>query len=121
MPSKLSDTYPRIWDVVCAVPRGTVTTYGRVAVLAGRAGQARLVGYALHNLPPGADIPWHRVLNSQGKISLPGDSGARQRALLEKEGVRFSRGRVDLAEFGWRPARRARKSSPASRRRPHRQ
>jgi methylated-DNA-protein-cysteine methyltransferase-like protein len=78
-----------------------VATYGAIAALCGRPGQARFVGYALHNLPPGIDIPWHRVINSRGEISLHGPSAASQRHLLRIEGVTLSGGRVDLGKFGW--------------------
>jgi methylated-DNA-protein-cysteine methyltransferase-like protein len=66
-------------------------------------GQARLAGYALHNLPPGTDVPWHRVINARGTISLPKSTGAykRQREKLEAEGIVLLHGRVDLSRFGW--------------------
>ncbi len=97
----LSSAYLRIWNVTRRIPRGKVSTYGAIARLAGFRGQARLGGYALHNLPPGADIPWQRVINARGMVSLPGIAGTRQRALLEKEGVAFRGNRVDLSRFGW--------------------
>ena len=63
-----------------------------------------MVGYALHALPAGTNVPWHRVVNAQGAISVGGDGAARQRQLLEREGVRFDhRGRMDLGSFQWRP------------------
>jgi methylated-DNA-protein-cysteine methyltransferase-like protein len=66
-------------------------------------GQARLVGYALHRLPYGIDVPWHRVVNSKGKISFPSGSHSyqEQRSLLEKEGVMFANERIDLVTYGW--------------------
>jgi methylated-DNA-protein-cysteine methyltransferase-like protein len=63
--------------------------------------QPRLAGYALHNIPPGSDIPWHRVLNARGKISLSGAAGKKQRELLENEGVVFHHDRVNLGRHGW--------------------
>lgn len=80
-------------------------TYGQVAELAGLTGRARLVGYALHSLSGATALPWQRVINARGSISLhPADGGLRQRLLLEREGVRFdARGRVDLARYQWRP------------------
>jgi methylated-DNA-protein-cysteine methyltransferase-like protein len=72
-----------------------------VATLAGLKGQPRLAGYALHSIVPGADIPWHRVINAGGKISLRGENELRQRILLEREGVIFRNNRVDLTVFGW--------------------
>lgn len=91
--------YDRIYDVVRRIPRGRVATYGQVAAEAGLPGQARLVGYALHNLPHDTDVPWHRVVNARGGISLDKKFGAGQlqRALLEAEGVTFDgHGRIDL-------------------------
>ena len=95
--------YQLIWETVRQIPRGKVATYAEVAEQAGVPGQARLVGYALHNLPAKSDVPWHRVINSQGRISLPrGDGGyQRQKRLLAREGVTFREERVDLARFGW--------------------
>lgn len=96
--------HARIHDVVSRIPRGRVATYGQVARLAKLPGQARLVGYALHAVPAGANLPWQRVVNAKGEISLPGESAKRQRNLLEREGVRFdSRDRIPLASFQWRP------------------
>ena len=93
-------TYQRIYRVIRRIPRGRVATYGQVAELAGLEGRARQVGYALHNSPPG--LPWHRVINAQGRISARASSdwGELQRNLLEAEGVKFdSDGRVDLKKF----------------------
>ena len=100
--------YERIYAVVRRIPRGRVATYGQVATLAGMAGQARQVGYALHALPHDSDVPWHRVLNARGEVSRRAEPGAEtlQRVLLEKEGVRFDgRGRLDLAVYRWVPRR----------------
>lgn len=95
----------RIYSIVALIPEGTVTTYGRVAALAGIPGQARQVGYALAALAAGHDLPWHRVINSRGEISRRADGNCdeRQRALLESEGVCFDGGRVSLERFGWTP------------------
>jgi methylated-DNA-protein-cysteine methyltransferase-like protein len=86
-----------------------VATYGQVARLAGLSGQARLVGYALSALPERSGVPWHRVVNASGGISLRRDGGpeaAIQRHLLEREGVRFdARDAIPLAAFRWRPLR----------------
>jgi methylated-DNA-protein-cysteine methyltransferase-like protein len=84
-----------------------VATYGQVARMAGLPGQARQVGYALSALENGSRIPWHRVVNAQGRISARSDGGpaARvQHVLLERERVRFdSDGRIPLERFRWRP------------------
>lgn len=103
-PDSDEGSHQRIHDVVARIPRGRVATYGQIARIARLPGQARLVGYALHALPAGSRLPWQRVVNAQGAISVGGESGARQRKLLEGEGVRFDgRGRIDLKKFQWRP------------------
>lgn len=100
-------THERILAVVRRIPRGRVATYGQVARLAGLPRQARLVGYALHALPDGSPVPWHRVINAEGRVSpRTGDpaGGTLQRIRLEVEGVRFdARGRVNLERHGWAP------------------
>ncbi len=99
---------PKIYAVIRRVPRGRVTTYGEVAALAGYPGHARQVGYALHALPAGSALPWHRVINSAGRLSLPPEAGgAEQRLRLVAEGVMVQvGGRVNLTQFRWRPAQR---------------
>lgn len=100
-----SDTYQRIWETVADIPYGKVATYGQVARVAGLGRRARLVGYALHSTPEGMNLPWHRVVNAQGRISLPADSPGhrRQRVLLEAEANVFINGRLDLARCRWEP------------------
>jgi methylated-DNA-protein-cysteine methyltransferase-like protein len=98
--------YRRIYRVVRHIPKGRVATYGVIARLAGRPGAARTVGWALSALPDDADVPWWRVLNAAGRISLSAlDHGAVvQRALLLREGVRFAPGgggSVNLSLCGW--------------------
>ena len=101
--------HQRIHRVVSRIPRGRVATYGQIAKLAGLPGQARLVGYAMHALPSGSHVPWQRVVNAKGEISVPGDNGSWQRQLLEREGVRFdARRRIPLATYQWRPKSPAR-------------
>jgi methylated-DNA-protein-cysteine methyltransferase-like protein len=96
--------YHRIYRVVRHIPKGRVATYGIVARLAGRPGAARMVGWALSALPDDGDVPWWRVINAAGRISLSTvDHGAVvQRALLLREGVKFAPGgAVSLGTFGW--------------------
>ncbi len=98
--------WERIYAVVRRIPRGRVATYGQVARLAGLKGHARQVGYALHALKGWKRVPWHRVVNARGAISLPPVSGAdvTQRLRLEREGIKFrANGRIDLKRFGWIP------------------
>lgn len=104
------DSYERIWAIVRRIPRGRVATYGQVAEAAGLARQPRLAGYALHGVPAAARVPWHRVINAQGRISLPPNSaaGREQKRRLQDEGVAFIKGRVDLARYRWQ----ARGSAP---------
>jgi methylated-DNA-protein-cysteine methyltransferase related protein len=101
-----SSSYERIYAAVRKIPHGRVTTYGAIARIAGLDRHARLVGYALSALHAGSVLPWHRVINAQGKLSLElagSSSGLTQRLRLEKEGVRVdAAGRVSLAQYGWR-------------------
>jgi methylated-DNA-protein-cysteine methyltransferase-like protein len=114
-----SRTWERIYAVVRRIPRGRVATYGQVSALAGFPRAPRLAGYALHALPHGSPLPWHRVVAAGGKLSLARlslEGALTQRLRLEKEGVRFDpRGRVRLKDHGWSSSRRKRKPRPAGR------
>jgi methylated-DNA-protein-cysteine methyltransferase-like protein len=99
-------SYERIYAQVARVPSGNVATYGQIADLADLPGHARQVGYALHALPAGCELPWHRVINAKGEVSQRAEIGWEgfQRQLLEEEGVVFdSVGRVDLKRYRWEP------------------
>lgn len=101
---RMGDAPPeQIWRVIASIPRGRVATYGQVAELAGLPRGARLVGRVLAKLPSRSRLPWHRVVNASGKVSLPGAAGTRQRELLNGEGVDTTDGRVDLRRHHWRP------------------
>ncbi len=100
----------QVWNIVRMIPVGKVATYGQVANLLPpppgmamqdfRAFAPRWVGGAMAACP--ADVPWQRVINAQGKVSLKGSDQTRQQELLEAEGVEFDeRSRVDLKRFGW--------------------
>ncbi|HEY7473117.1 MAG TPA: MGMT family protein [Gemmatimonadota bacterium] len=107
-----SSFYDAVYRMVRRVPRGRVTTYGHVAALCGKPRAARTVGWALHALPEGSDVPWHRVINARGGISISkvGLPPELQRALLEAEGVEFGDdGGVDLRTWGWSGPRVRRK------------
>jgi methylated-DNA-protein-cysteine methyltransferase related protein len=106
--------FPEVWlsfyRIVRRIPRGRVATYGQVALLAGKPRSGRHVGYALRALRGTKHrVPWQRVLGRRGArfggISILDPMGAAaQRALLEREGVRFDeKERVSLEEYGWRP------------------
>ena len=96
-------TYDRVYQVVRQAPPGKVATYGQIAAIVGRC-TARMVGYAMASLPAGSDVPWHRIINAQGKIS---PRGARfgvleQQELLEEEDVEFDANhRIDLKRYRW--------------------
>ena len=100
-------TLLKVWNTAKTIPRGRVTTYGQLATAAGFPRAARLAGFALKNTPPKMKLPWHRVLNAQGKISFARNSKPwrEQRKRLEAEGVVFLGGRVDLRRYGWRNRR----------------
>jgi methylated-DNA-protein-cysteine methyltransferase-like protein len=104
------DFFETVWLIVRQVPHGKVTTYGQVASMIPPAPDSdaeqqqrlapRWVGTAMRKVDD--DIPWQRVINSQGKISLLDETGIKQRSLLEAEGVKFSKsGVVDLEVYGW--------------------
>lgn len=98
--------YTQVYEIVKKIPKGKVSSYGRIAVLLGHPRAARAVGYALNALPKQKEqeVPWQRVINSQGFISFKGDviRANLQRKLLESEGILFdSEGRVNFSDFGW--------------------
>jgi methylated-DNA-protein-cysteine methyltransferase-like protein len=102
----VSGTYRAIYAVVSRIPRGRVATYGQVAALARLPRQARLVGYALNVLPADSGVPWHRVVNARGEISLRSDGLGHdqiQAQLLKREGVRFVARAIPLPRYQWRP------------------
>lgn len=97
-----SDLYERIYAVVREIPAGRIASYGQIARIVGCG--PRVVGYAMAALPSGNDVPWHRVVNSEGRVSArKGGGEARQKRLLRAEGHLFDkRGRLDLEQAGWR-------------------
>ena len=103
----MSDIEPeqRIYAVLAAIPCGMVVTYGQVAELADLPRAARLVGRTLRLLPKESNLPWHRVINASGNISMPPDSEGfkRQKARLQEEGLVVKGSRVSLAQYRWRP------------------
>ena len=98
------DARRRILSTVDSIPEGFVASYGQVALEAGLPRRARLVGRTLSQLNGGSDLPWHRVVNAAGKLSERSSATGEQRRRLEHEGVAFSpSGRIDLAQYGWKP------------------
>ncbi len=95
----------RIYAVLAAIPSGAVVTYGQVAELAGLPRAARLVGRTLSKLPGDSTLPWHRVINASGGISLPQDSPGfeRQKKRLQEEDVVVTGSRINLKKFRWQP------------------
>jgi len=103
--------YNRVWEIVRQIPPGKVATYGQIGMLVElpegidpgtyRAFAPRWVGGAMKSCPQ--DVPWQRVINAQGKISLTGEAGLEQRVLLESEGVKFDKtGRINLSVYQWK-------------------
>ncbi|CAE6442034.1 unnamed protein product [Rhizoctonia solani] len=108
-----AEFHARVYAAVRRIPIGRVTSYGHIAKIVGMPRHSRHVGQALKFLPDGSDIPWQRVIASNGRISSrgPGTTGAdRQRQALQAEGVEVSQSaqggglmKVNLPEYGWLP------------------
>jgi methylated-DNA-protein-cysteine methyltransferase-like protein len=98
----MDERYRRIYAAISAIPAGRVASYGQIAARAGLPGRARLVGTALRETPDGMELPWHRVLHSDGTIALSrGSRGFREQARrLRAEGVDVRDGRVPMKAFG---------------------
>lgn len=96
-----ASAFSRIHALVLQIPRGRVSTYGRIAAMAGCS--ARVAGFAMAAASEAAGVPWHRVVNSEGRITIPGpEAQALQRRLLEREGIRFdANDRVELKRHVW--------------------
>lgn len=92
-----------IYLALMTIPAGKVITYGQLAALAGLPGAARLAGTLLCGLPENTELPWHRVINAQGKISMPEDSPGykEQKYRLEAEGVEFNNQKINLRIYGY--------------------
>ena len=99
MTESRQNTQDRVWQIVHQIPKGQVATYGQIARLAGIPRHSRLIGQILSGLPPDTRLPWHRVINSQGRITSPAKD--LQQSRLEKEGVTLINGRVSLKVYGW--------------------
>lgn len=96
----------QVIQAIRSIPAGKVATYGGIATLAGNPRAARQVARVLHSTSQKEGLPWHRVINREGRISLkPLNGYEEQRSMLEREGVTFDQtGRVDMAEHLWRPS-----------------
>ncbi|QDK47031.1 DNA methyltransferase [Bdellovibrio sp. ZAP7] len=107
---QLSPFSKKVIETILKIPKGKVATYKQIAELAGKPQGARGVSWILHSCSTTYKLPWHRVLNSQGRISFEVESRnyREQKKKLEKEGVEFSAdGKLDLLKFQWskRPAK----------------
>ncbi len=95
----------RIWDTICDIPCGSVASYGQIAAIAGTRRGARQVGYALRHLSDAREVPWHRVIQSSGRIAF--DKGSprfeEQSERLMMEDVAVIAGRVDMNKYRWQP------------------
>jgi methylated-DNA-protein-cysteine methyltransferase-like protein len=104
-----------VYRLVIRIPRGRVTTYGELARALRLRGGARAVGYAMAACPSGRGIPWHRVIGAGGRLLIPEPYGAKQRKLLETEGVAIEGARIDMNIYGWEPAK-AKRPKPKGKR-----
>ncbi len=86
--------------VINGIPKGKVAAYGQVASMAGFPGRARLVGHILRNIPNNSNLPWHRVVNSQGKLSLDGERGQEQAQRLTDDGITLINKKI-AKQFFW--------------------
>jgi methylated-DNA-protein-cysteine methyltransferase related protein len=104
--------FETVWLITRQIPKGKVSSYGQIASMIPpylgtdpdqhQRLAPRWVGTAMRKVPEGQSVPWQRVINSQGKVSLPDASGAKQRALLEAEGIVFDKsGKINLGDYGW--------------------
>lgn len=105
IPSDTSNDFKQelIWQVIKSIPYGRVATYGQIAALAGLPGLARFVGRTLKQLPEGSKLPWHRVINAQGRISFPINSQRylTQYELLINENIVFKKDKINLRQYLW--------------------
>ena len=94
--------YEHFYDLISQIPKGKISTYGDIAKMAD-CRSARAVGFALNQLPEGSEIPWQRVINSQGKVSTRKNSEGHsvQQCILEEEGIVFENGKIDLNKYRW--------------------
>lgn len=98
--------YQHIWQTVLAIPAGKVASYGQVADLAGLPGRARMVGRCMAAAPKEIEVPWYRVLRSNGQLAFKAGStnSLKQTGLLQEEGVAVIKNRVNMNEYRWQPS-----------------
>jgi len=95
----------RVREIISSIPRGSVATYGQIAAMAGNVRAARQVARILHSSSSKYNLPWHRVINSRGRISLKQGLGYEdQKARLMSEGIQFDGDdHIDLSRYLWVP------------------
>ncbi|MCJ7459627.1 MAG: MGMT family protein [candidate division Zixibacteria bacterium] len=95
----------KVKEIIKKISRGKVATYGQIAAYAGNPRAARQVTWILHSSTSRDKLPWHRVINRQGRISLKPNYGYEiQKALLHKEGIKFNKNdRIDFERYLWTP------------------
>ena len=100
------NSFEKIYDVIRQIPKGKVASYGKIGAFGGNRRWARVVGYALHAVPCDSDLPCHRVVTKDGRMSCAFGSGGcnRQTLLLKAEGVEFEGDRVDMEKYQWKKA-----------------
>lgn len=100
----MNDFSQRIIETIKQIPEGSVATYGQIAAIAGNSRAARTVSWILNSSSEKHDLPWHRVVNSKGFISLKGEGYELQKQLLRQEGVKFGKNdRINLKKYLWNP------------------
>ncbi|MBT4576397.1 MAG: MGMT family protein [Candidatus Cloacimonetes bacterium] len=98
----VTDFSKRVIEIILKVPVGKVATYGQIAQLAGNSKAARQISRILHSSSAKYDLPWHRVINSQGRISMRNGEGFEmQKAMLESEGIEVNNDRISLKKHQW--------------------
>ena len=98
--------FEKVYDLVCQIPEGKVASYGQIAAMLDHPRAARMVGWAMSQLPENTIVPWQRVINSRGRVSIKSSKIAAelQQSILEAEGIKFDeRGYCDMGIFQWRP------------------
>ena len=91
-----------VLDIIKSIPQGKVMTYGQIAAVAGNPRGARQVSRILHSMSVNHGLPWHRVINSQGGISLKGEGGFVQATLLSQEGIDVINKKINLKKYQYK-------------------
>ncbi|QIQ21322.1 MGMT family protein [Zophobihabitans entericus] len=102
MEAEFDNFSSRVYAVIAQIPKGKVATYGQIARLAGAPTYIRQVCFALRKMSKDTKLPYYRIINSQGKISVKNESYLNQKQKLLGEGIAFGKNdKVDLKKFGW--------------------